>query len=1097
MLSALRPVLSVVLAAASSVVAATDLSRTPLSTGAQAKPNVIFGMDNSGSMDFEVLLSGTSDGAFWWDRGNAASGWDANGKLLFNTDRKFPYLFPNGCSTSGRRSLCDGSGHYAIAPTLQLAFLRSSAYNPIYYDPLKSYQPWLPATLSGNLTTYGAASPSAASTDPNFSVTLKLNAALFSQSDDYTFRMLPGMVIPSGASYTNANGINWTTATADKPVEPGKEYDVAISYYPATYWVRETCTPNTTSCARAPDNATLKRYEIKSGNTFPSGRSFEAEMQNFANWFTYARKRRLMLASSMGQVLDGLTGMRVGVVKFNGMGPVTMYDTDDLDAKKNGRVVAGTFYGTDSNGGTPTRETLLYIGNQVRTNKSVIQASCQRNAAVIVTDGFANASTVTVPTYDASVYGGQAPYTKTWSSSLADIALSYYTRTARSTDFTAGKVPVAAANDPNPAADRNPNLHMNTYAITLGPVGNVWPKRTDPYRGDAIAWVEPTDNLSPVSIDDLWHATINGRGTMLRATNPSEAAAAVKSQLSNILAASGAQSAVAFSTPSLTAGESTVYAGIYRPVGLGGDVLALPIDAATGAIGAAPIWSADARLQLKAWGDRRIFSFDGSSGSAFTVDAVGARINPGGGYGASDALVDYLRGDRSNEGNGLRSRAALLGGVINAEPVVDRVAGLVYGSTNEGMVHAFESATGDERWAYVPGFTHAGISAQSQPNWTFQTLLDATPTLAVAGTQRLLVGGAGSAGPGYYALDVTATGNVPEADLARKVLWEFPNAGSSDALRAKVGASVGRPVVVRSAKWGWVALLTSGYNSTGDGKGRLFVLDALTGVVKSEIATTAGSTGSGDAGLAQVSAWLEPDGSARYVYGGDLLGNLWRFDVDGESVLKIASLTTSTGTALPVTATPELGLQSGRRMVFVGTGRLLGSSDLGDTGVNSLFAIWDRGDTIDNLRTKLAGRSVGVTNGVSDASGAAVNWTTQRGWYVDLPAGEKANTDPTLAFGILSWTTNHPSSQACEASSTLYAATAATGLKLPASSFTGSPFYGVVLSPTLASRAAFARLSTGVLADITQQSDASTTVHTLNVGSGVTPRKNVWREIRR
>ena len=39
-----------------------DISTVPLDVAAAAKPNIIFGLDDSGSMDFEVLLQ-TNDGA--------------------------------------------------------------------------------------------------------------------------------------------------------------------------------------------------------------------------------------------------------------------------------------------------------------------------------------------------------------------------------------------------------------------------------------------------------------------------------------------------------------------------------------------------------------------------------------------------------------------------------------------------------------------------------------------------------------------------------------------------------------------------------------------------------------------------------------------------------------------------------------------------------------------------------------------------------------------------------------------------------------------------------------------------------------------------
>ena len=49
---------------AGSVGATTDVSKTPLMPSSVAKPNVIFGLDDSGSMDFEVMIN-SHDGALW------------------------------------------------------------------------------------------------------------------------------------------------------------------------------------------------------------------------------------------------------------------------------------------------------------------------------------------------------------------------------------------------------------------------------------------------------------------------------------------------------------------------------------------------------------------------------------------------------------------------------------------------------------------------------------------------------------------------------------------------------------------------------------------------------------------------------------------------------------------------------------------------------------------------------------------------------------------------------------------------------------------------------------------------------------------------
>jgi type IV pilus assembly protein PilY1 len=41
------------------------LSNLPLDTRSQVRPNIVFGLDDSGSMDSEVLLPDANDGALW------------------------------------------------------------------------------------------------------------------------------------------------------------------------------------------------------------------------------------------------------------------------------------------------------------------------------------------------------------------------------------------------------------------------------------------------------------------------------------------------------------------------------------------------------------------------------------------------------------------------------------------------------------------------------------------------------------------------------------------------------------------------------------------------------------------------------------------------------------------------------------------------------------------------------------------------------------------------------------------------------------------------------------------------------------------------
>lgn len=1121
---------------------ATDVATKPLKADVLVKPNVIFGMDDSGSMDSEVMLN-NNDGAFWWDF-NAGTGWNGSGRTHYNDAgaassqwRKMVYLFPNGTGTGNRVYADADFSHFAILPTAPFAFLRSSAYNPIYYDPAVTYRPWAPAYFNGSLSTPPIASSSAVKSHPaygtstmNVSATISLN-----RTANFVFTALPGMRIPAGADKIVCNSLNascgsWTAVTADEDATSNRVTHVAMAYFPATYFVRmnpsavdtsvRDCTVDGVDCITAPDGGKLKRYEIKSTTTFPQvdslgrARTYAEELQNFANWFQYYRKRKLMLAAAMGRVMETLHGMRLGVVAFNSHSNATMYDADAASAASNARRVAGIFYEANGSGGTPTRQTLKYIGEQYRrtdTTGSVynmVQYACQRNNAFIVTDGFANASTVTLPAYDSgtssTTWGSGAPYeTIHPNGTLADLALRYYTNNPRPT--LAQGVVGATAND------SNTNLHMNTYALTMGARGTIFVGDDTPVPTTAGAWPNPNLDRNPTSVDDLWHATINGRGKMYLSTTPEETAVRVQNGLNHMVDQVGAQSSVSVSSVNLAQGDHQAYLGMYNPAGWSGDVTANAINTTTGAISDTDTWSAAAQLLSRnlATSPRIIATHNGSTAVAFRSTSTGIAdlVNPSDVYGSDAEVIDYLRGDRSDEGIQFRRRTSLMGAVINARPVVSGPDNVVYAASSEGMLHAFDTATGNELWAYVPYSVLGEIGQTTSRSWTFETMLDGSPTLATVGSRKILVGGRGAGGSGFYALDVTAPRSVTsETGLASNVLWEFP--GTSSAY--PMGLSVGKPVVASTRTRGDVVLLTQGYNGISggtavtDGRSRVYMLNALTGAVIHTFVVNGGGT---DPGLAQLSSLPESDGKTIYAYGGDERGNLWRFDLENLSAMRMAQLTDSGGSIQPITAAPQVVRYRDMRIVMVGTGRLLGSFDLTNplAGRQTIYAIKDTNTELTTPRTTLTPRTLSNEDGFGerDLSGAAFNWSSDRGWYFDLPAGQQANTDPVAAYGMLVLTTNQATMSNCSASSYLYLVDVLSGMNVT----TGWNFEAGTSGTSYAARRisnlrnasgiSVQRGDTGNLIGSCMLSNAETCRTGLPNMFAVQPRKNSWRQIHR
>ena len=317
--------------------------------------------------------------------------------------------------------------------------------------------------------------------------------------------------------------------------------------------------------------------------------------------------------------------------------------------------------------------------------------------------------------------------------------------------------------------------------------------------------------------------------------------------------------------------------------------------------------------------------------------------------------------------------------------------------------------------------------------------MDGSPTQGDAyfdgAWHTILVAGLNGGGRGYYALDITDPASP-------RALWEFTD--------TNLGYTYGNPIITKLKDGTWVVLVASGYNNVtpGDGVGRLYVLNAGTGAVVRQIPTSAGNQTT-PSGLARINAWADNtliDNTSLRAYGGDLLGNLWRFDINGDvgasgyDAQLLATLKDGLGNAQPITAKPELADAGGNAVVYVGTGRFLGSSDLSDTSQQSFYAIKDGlsaatipstaifnnprtlGSFVQQTETATtcpAGTPATICSAgqsVRTSSHNVVDLGTKSGWFIDFPVlGERANTDPTLALGTLVFTTNKPDSGECVA----------------------------------------------------------------------------------
>ncbi len=518
-----------------------------------------------------------------------------------------------------------------------------------------------------------------------------------------------------------------------------------------------------------------------------------------------------------------------------------------------------------------------------------------------------------------------------------------------------------------------------------------------------------------------------------------------------------AAAAVAVANAQITL-NNTGYASSYNSGYWYGDLVAYSLDTTTALQTGADLWSLRVNLDAQASASRKIATFDGSVGVPFAAGLAYA----GKPAALSDAVIGYLRGNRSGEGSTYRARQSVLGDIVNAEPVVVNYPGnvpIIFQGANDGMLHVVDGRTdgsastrGQELWAYVPKLLHGSLADLASPSYSHKYYIDGTPATAevsgVGSTSRMLVGSLGKGGRGYYALDISSYAAATQAAAAAKVMWEFAH--------KDMGYSFGSPLIVKTAA-GWRVLVTSGYDDgtlNTDGQGHLWVLNPADGSVVATLATGAGST-SNPAGLAHVSrlANTPADAIVRYVWGGDLLGNVWRFDLDTNQVVKIATLGDASGAAQPVTSPPEVGLVNGSTTKFVvmlGTGRYLSDADVPGAGANAwatqrqtLYGLFDdttqANPTLPDLRGAngticpagggngdLVCQSLALTtntyNGTPTyaATTHAVNPASRRGWYIDLPADANLTngrivSKPSLTpAGTLALTVNVPTNVQCD-----------------------------------------------------------------------------------
>jgi type IV pilus assembly protein PilY1 len=1162
LISRARPLVLTALVAAVTVVPGTApvaaplaLADVPLFLSTDVTPNLIMAIDDSQSMDSEVLLR-TNDGAAWWRTdapgpcaaqppnsfvgcgANSAGDLDAPGSLNFNYGgnaagpwKKFVYLFPNGYrpdnDTDRRRGNDAGSDHYAIPPLPQFAWARSSVHNSLYFNPAVTYAPW----QSGGGYTFNNANVNAARYDPvfnppapipsdPFTPTINLeqdfagtrsagtgdlcgNASLPQVQPNYYFRVYRGMNIPFGACIRRPYGDNrdWVTVESatgcnvgdgtdcqtsgqDRPIDHNT--NLAIRYFPATFYLRSaTDLPagygyiGPTLTGEAPDGSALVGFEIKLSNFGNDATKYQAALQNFANWFAYHRKRHQALRAGLGKAFVDIARMRIAGFTINqadsGTPPdVTMKNIDD--GTNRSELYTQFYHDWVRTGGTPNRPAVAnIIRNLRRTGAGApIQYACQKNFGMLFTDGFTSPSS----TFDGlnNVDGAYpAPYHDDVGGTMADGVMDAYANNLRP-DMPAGKVPVPndCRSAPNPRLDCNRDQHMNFYAITLDSRGVQFDpdNPVDPYVTPP-AWPAGFPQRHPSAVDDLWHATVNGRGLMLNARGADEIAARLKEVLRNIVDLTSSASAAAVNS-GIISSDTRVYQARFSTTHWTGELLSFAVDPPTGQVRATPEWDASKKLPESA--ARNIFTVNESNAAAAFRRAALSDLRQRqltGTPAASplpadtviDTYVDYIRG---TDAAGFRVRPSKLGDIVSSAPLYvgaprgrysDRIAAapysefveaqadrtpMIYVGANDGMLHAIDAGSGEEEWAFIPGAVFGNLVELTKPTYTHRYFVDGAPNVGDAyfsgAWHSVLVGGLNNGGRSIYALDVTDPTRTSEADALDMFMWEFQD--------ADLGYSFSQPAVVRLHNGQWAAVFGNGYNNTGSGTAALFVVDIRTGSVIRKFDTEVGAAADPNGMATPVLVDVDGDRIVDHAYAGDLRGNLWKIDLRATDAADWAfafegaggpqplfTALNADGTAQPITTRPEVarGPYGAGVIVLVGTGKYVETTDnqVGRSEpTQSFYGLIDANTYTDSDRIESRAELVEQTIQLNsfDPDGAAgpkpaipVRTVTdnkiagaQTGWFMDLPVnGERQITDPVVRSDRLIFTTLIPKSDPC------------------------------------------------------------------------------------
>ena len=480
--------------------------------------------------------------------------------------------------------------------------------------------------------------------------------------------------------------------------------------------------------------------------------TFEQELQNFANWFSYYRSREYTSKAALGRAISSASNIRMGYAVLNNASERVPLDSLNASYRVgHKKAVMDQVYEISSNGSTPLRRALDRAGRHFECRSGDAfgsttssspgdpacpilpspEGQCQNNFTLLFSDGTWNGSFTGgnhdgdggSPDPSPSAFDG-GMFEDDRNPSLADIAMYYYERDLH-----------PALEDGVPTTERDQNWaplsafqnegeimhqHMKTYTVGFGLVGTVT------LADLPLDYTQPFDWPNPFAqglakIDDMLHAAVNGRGAFLQANNPVLLSQAFAQAFEEFSDGSVSVSAVAFNSTALRE-ETVEYRGFFNLKYNSGDLRALAVDSVDGFVdNANPLWRAAVQLDSTNPSTRKIVTWDAQIEEGIPFEY--AELNSDQLAVLSEDELEWIRGVRDEEEpNGvLRSREeveGLLGDIVHSAPQFvgaprgfrrdqspyptsqlysqfaatnsDRQR-VVYVAANDGMLHGFDA----------------------------------------------------------------------------------------------------------------------------------------------------------------------------------------------------------------------------------------------------------------------------------------------------------------------------------------------------------------------------------------------------------------------